>query len=422
MSYLLDFPTGSLPRHIRSPPYVVFAIRGQDIVADLPPRVPLNVVLHFAPKLKQWVLPPPSITSLPRSVARVALRTPYIGVDILSDNIDVLGLGWILCRMLQASGLAHPISLFRAYPTILVSVSIYKTWLALDLPVAGIQNLHTHIQTRLMLGPAVTLLEIMAIWKDFPHTSEIVRAMGLNFIRSHIDLDYSHREFSAIRDWYLQSAERCRFFKSLEDQFPAFGEAQDKVFEVAAQKLATSNAKKTIAGKRAEETAERIKKLMEKTGTRKVSPEERKERQAKDGAAMQTRLRRTKSDESLRSVETVIWDPPTQSETDQAAAEWARADEEQLMNKGAFLKRDRFSTLRRKAGREELEAERKLQKLKQTSSKTLTEAIKHEDNGEFADDERKEEAKRDQKSSKVFQPTFQPAKGKKRSVFIERRP
>ncbi|KAF1844790.1 uncharacterized protein K460DRAFT_416165 [Cucurbitaria berberidis CBS 394.84] len=309
MSYLLEFPTSSLPHNAHSPPYVVFAIQGNEIVSKLPPRIPLNVVLHFAPKLNQWVLPCPSTAHLPLSIARLALRTPYIGIDILSEDIEPTGLEWILSKMLMASGLAYPKSLFHVSPTITTSISIHKTWLALDLPIAGIENLHTHIQSRLMLGPAVTLAVVMAVWGNFPQSSHIVRAMGLNFIRSHIDLEYTQRETSSIRHWYLKSAERCRFFASLECQFPKFGESQDLLVEKAAKGNATLS------------TSARTGKMMEKTGTKTVSQEEKKERRQKDGAAMRTRLRRTKSDVSIRSVETVIWDPPSESNKDEGATE-----------------------------------------------------------------------------------------------------
>ncbi|KAJ4315675.1 hypothetical protein N0V94_005815, partial [Neodidymelliopsis sp. IMI 364377] len=48
---------------------------------------------------------------------------------------------------------------------------------------------------------------------------------------------------------------------------------------------------------------------MYRTQTRKVTSQERKAREALDFAALRTRLRRTRSDDSLRSVETAIWNP-----------------------------------------------------------------------------------------------------------------
>ncbi|CAO2648366.1 Nn.00g076330.m01.CDS01 [Neocucurbitaria sp. VM-36] len=324
MSYLLEFQAGLLPQNIRSPPYVIFAIRGKHVVAELPPRIPLNMVLHFAPKLKQWVLPPPLISHLPWSTACLALRTPYVGINIFSDDVDAIGLEWIITRMLMASGLAHPKSLFLILPSLLTSTSIIKTWLALDLSTAGIQPLHMHIHTNLMLGSAVTLSEMNAIWEIFPHSSPIVRAMGLNFIRSHICFGYTHHEFSEIRNWYLKSAERCKFFKSLEDQFPDFGNVQDNVLKAAAEKEASM--KQTAVNKNKEKTAVRIKRVLERTATRKVSPEERKERHIKDAAALRSRLRRTKSDESIRSVETVIWVPPSQNKEAERASDGEASD------------------------------------------------------------------------------------------------
>ena len=315
MSYQLDFPPSQLPHNAHAPPYVIFGIKGVDITELLPPQVPLNVVLHYAPKLKQWVLPPPSTSFLPRSLARWSLRAPHIGIDILDNNVDALGMKWIVSRILQKSGIAHPKSLFLTQPSIMTSISIHRTWLALDLPVAGIFNLHMHIRSQLLLGPVVQFAEMQAIWDNFHRTSDIVRAMGLNFIRSHIDFQYSQHEFAEIREWYLKSGARCRFFKALEDQFPHFAAVQELALKAAAEKIIADGEKKVVLSSRkkaaasALDTNARVKKLLERAATKKVSPEERKERQAKDAEAMRTRLRRTKSDESIRSVETVTWSP-----------------------------------------------------------------------------------------------------------------
>ena len=319
MSYLLQFPSLLLPPNVRSPPYVVFGINGKDVVADLPARIPLNVVLHFAPKLKQWLLPPPSMSDLPQSMAKLMLHTPHIGIDIPSDDIEALGLKWIISKMLQVSGLAYPKSLFLIYPTIQASASIHKTWIALDLPLAGIQALHTHIQTGITLGPAVTLPEMKSAWKNFPHGSEIVRAMGVNFIRSHINFEYTPLECCAMRKWYLKSGERSMFFLSLENQFRQFGEVEQMDLDANREKTAGDCAKK--ASSRLEELVTNGHRVLERAVSRKVSPEEKKERHFKDTAAIQTKLRRTKSEESVCSVETAIWDPLTPKEQREGVAD-----------------------------------------------------------------------------------------------------
>jgi hypothetical protein len=74
MSYLLQFPPSTLPDKILGPPFVIFGINGVSVVDKLPARSPLNAVLHFIPKLAQYVLPAPE--NLPPDVAQGALRTP----------------------------------------------------------------------------------------------------------------------------------------------------------------------------------------------------------------------------------------------------------------------------------------------------------------------------------------------------------
>lgn len=325
MSYLLELPMRPLPYNVRSPPYVIIGIRGKEIVSDLPPRIPLNVVLHFAPKLQQWVLPPPRTTNLPWPVARFALRTPYIGIDILSDDIEPEGLKWITKRMLQASGCVRHKDQPIIHPSLLTSISIRKTWLALELPLAGIQSLDMHIHSRLMLDRAVTLPEMEAIWEAFPHGSDIVRAMGLNFVRSQLKSSYTHDEFSAMQDWYVKSEERCQFFKSLRDYFPDLVAVQDTDLEVGAEKgvAVPTDVVKSDNGKNGEDSTARTNMDVAKTKVRKFNLR-RKARQGKDGGAMRTRLRRTRSDESVRSIETVIWHPPNKRN-----AEGETGDEEE---------------------------------------------------------------------------------------------
>lgn len=321
MSQLIDFPKSTIPHDARSSVIALFGIRGLDITADLPPQIPLTVVLHFAPKLKQWVLLPPLTFCLPSAIVRLQLRSPHIGIDIQSDDVKAPGLKWIIVKMLQVAGLPRTKELFLSRPGILTCISIYRTWLALDLPVAGTQNLRTYIQTQLMSCPAVTLLEIDALWNAFPRDSDIMRLVGLNFINSHINFDYSHLEFLAIREWYLQSEEQSRFFRSLEDHFLTAGAMQGTGYKASGARITmddkdqvkaeTSKTKRlgSATAQKALETCTKLKRLLEKSGTRTVSLEEKEQRQAKDGEAMRSRLRKTKSDDSIRSVETVVWNP-----------------------------------------------------------------------------------------------------------------
>jgi hypothetical protein len=217
------------------------------------------------------------------------LREPKIGIDILHSGVEAEGLEWIMSKMLQAAGIAHQKSLFLLDPSLETSVSIHKTWLSLGLPLAGIAVLQQHYMCKLILGSAVTLPQMKAIWGTFPHDSDIVREMGLNFIRHQLDFEYMPPESSRIREWYSQSAECCKFFQSLEGFFPKFG-------EVAAEPIIPRDQKPTG-----------VMRKLERMGI----PEERKERQLRDERVRKRRLERPRpsSVDSVRSVETVIWIP-----------------------------------------------------------------------------------------------------------------
>ncbi|KAF2633431.1 hypothetical protein BU25DRAFT_405325 [Macroventuria anomochaeta] len=322
MSHLLEFsPTRPLPHNINSPPYVVFGIYGLDITSSLPPHIPLNLALHFAPALGKWTLPVPDPTYLPRSVARQCLRTPYIGIDIFA-SIEAVGLGWIIMRMLHLGGRKVGRDMFGVHPDLATSLAIHNAWLALELPIEGLRGLHMHIHAQLMLSsPPVSLWDMRMLWDTFPHTSEIVRAMGLNFIEGYVNVEYKVNESLEIVEWFQSTPELYAFFKSLQDAVP---EAKEKKVETVTVPAAEENEKafgtgyKTVgrkAGKAikaalAKEAAGQVG-IMERAATWKVSPQERQEREASDFEAMRMRLRRTRSDDSLRSVDTAIWDPQT---------------------------------------------------------------------------------------------------------------
>lgn len=296
MSYMLEFPSHPLPPNIRSVPYVLFGINDTDHFLELPSNIPLALVLYFAPKLRQWILPTPELTGI--SAIGLSLRTPYIGINIIAD-IDIEGLAWIVARMLQLAGLPMDKKVFLIQPPLLTCISIHKAWVALELPERGIQGLHTHMLSTLMLGDPVTPIEIKGIWHNFPTSSPIVHQMGLNFVRSHIEYSYNHKEFASVRLWYLETRERCRFFKSLEAQFPEFSEVQEKAVK-------TVNENPTASSSKTETTAaapQKESQILEKRRTRKVSAEERKDRHSKDWSAMQRRLERTRSNDIMRSVD-----------------------------------------------------------------------------------------------------------------------
>lgn len=318
MSYMLQFPPSPLPENVTSPPFVLFGINDLDAFSDLPTNIPLALVLHFAPVLRKWILPPPE--ELSTSAMRMALRTPYVGINILAD-MELEGLGCILARMMQLAHIKIPTGnyeVFQTKPSLLVSIAIHKAWMALELPPKGIEALHVQIQTTLMIGPAVTLFEVQGVWHNFSVDSPIQREMGLNFVRNYIDRLYPASESSAIRHWYLETTDRWSFFRELERQAPAFGDVQKETVKAANERKKQEELyiqklfkveKDTLASLE-DEKEERHKARRERREKREREREERTEQRRSDRA-------RSMSLDSVSSVETVIWNPlssPTEEE------------------------------------------------------------------------------------------------------------
>jgi hypothetical protein len=264
MAYLLKFPASTLPDNIYAPPFVIFGINGSSVVDKLPSRIPLNAVLHFIPKLAQYVLPAPE--SLPPKVAQGVLHTPYVGIDICLD-IGIASLQRIILKVLQSAGRAIPKEQLQRPPSIITSISIRKTWLLFELPPAGVDGLLIHLQTLLMTGPAVTITEMKELWNAFPSDSDMLRVTAINFVQAHICLHYTREEYAEIRSWYMSTKERRKVFRAAEAMYPEFGktrlirsDSQVRVNGFAAESRKTIG-KEDLAALRAE-ILEEVKKEM----------------------------------------------------------------------------------------------------------------------------------------------------------------
>ena len=317
MSYMLEFPYSPLPKDVLSPPYVLFGINGIDIFSQLPTQIPLAVVQHFAPNIRKWILPAPEIGP---PATDTALRNPYVGVNIIAD-IEVEGLGRILVRMMQiANAKLSPgnFSNFTVSPNLMVSIATHKAWTALELPPKGIDALHIHMQMTLMMGPPVTLLEMKGLWNNFSVKSPILLEMGQNFVRNYIDRKYKPSEGSAVRHWYLETAERWQFFRVFEKKFPGFDDVQKDLVKETSE--------------RHKKEEERLRKLISVENTRKAHLRELLENQSHDeqekadkaGRASKRRMERAGSADSsfsTASVETAIRNPskggPSSSEAEE---------------------------------------------------------------------------------------------------------
>jgi hypothetical protein len=220
MSYLLEFPPSTLPDKSLAPPFAVSTISGVNVVEKLLSRIPLTAVLHFIPKLAEYFLPTPR--DHPTDVAQEVLRIPRVGIDIRLD-IDAGSLQRIILKALQSAGEAVPKNLFQHPPGITISISIRKTWLLLESPPVGTDGLMIHLQILIRTGPAVTFMEIQELLNHFPLDSDMLRVTAINFVKSHIDLHYSFRDFVEIQRWYMADNIRYKVFKAAKEQFPEFG-------------------------------------------------------------------------------------------------------------------------------------------------------------------------------------------------------
>ncbi|KAF2855266.1 hypothetical protein T440DRAFT_539454 [Plenodomus tracheiphilus IPT5] len=321
MSNLLEFPPSKIPYNARSPPYVIFAIWNENIAQQLPPQIPLNTVLHFIPKLKDWLLPAPTTRNLPQTLAWQSLRTPYIGINILSDNITAIGLKWMARQKQDRSSPSDPTTLFLTPPSLIIAVSIYRTWTALELPPAGVANLLLYMQSQLTIGSPISSYEMNLIWSFLPHDCIIVRKTGLNPLHPHRNSEYASSDTTALLHRYHVNDERRALSTSNLHYFLDMYTAQNQAAKHNAGKKRFTIAEMMEIGrgqrqttkdtvcKKARRVKEKTETLRERSGTRSISPGEEEERYEKDGIAMQTRLRRVRSDDSMRSVETAVWSP-----------------------------------------------------------------------------------------------------------------
>lgn len=219
MAYL-EFPPTTLPSGVCEPPYVIFGIGGRSVDNKLPARIPLKAVLHFVPKLAEWVLPAPE--DLPSEVAKGVLRTPYVGLDIPLD-VGVASLQRIILKILQSSGMAVPKHQFQYPPLIITTISIRKTWLLFELHPAGLDAVLIHLQTLLMTGSPVSPMELQELFAAFPPDSSILRLAAINFVQSYLALRYTSMDFLNIRQWSQADKVRYAPFKAAEEQYPEFG-------------------------------------------------------------------------------------------------------------------------------------------------------------------------------------------------------
>ncbi|KAF1994161.1 hypothetical protein P154DRAFT_397133, partial [Amniculicola lignicola CBS 123094] len=211
MSYLLQFPTSSLPSNIRAPPYVVFAIQGEDVSQYLPTTIPLNMVLHFAPKMREWVLPTP--TNLPEKAAQLALRFDMIGINIPAP-VHRGALLSIIKKMGSEIGIDKASQGTLVKPSLTASIAIAKACATFELPPGHSEMLRLHIISTITTGSALTLSDMKELWDAFGANRTIIMHTAENFARSHANFSYPASEFEAITKWIGQNESRRNIFQS----------------------------------------------------------------------------------------------------------------------------------------------------------------------------------------------------------------
>ncbi|KAF9701196.1 hypothetical protein EKO04_000260 [Ascochyta lentis] len=329
MSHLLAFPPSPLPPNLTSPPYAIIGLNGTDLTRHLPRHIPLNLLLHFAPTLRPWILPPPHLAALPHSATHRALLSPSVGLDIHLP-IQPAGLQCIIMSMLHASGVRVRGRQFDSLaPDVPTSLAIRDAWCALRLPGLGLQGLRVHVAAQMLMCEVEVgegrERQALGCWDS----SELVEGWGVvkECVAEEKVKDGRGRSEG------VGGGGGAAFPYTGNLGVPRKEEVIAKRGDVKAGSLSSENKKmkeppvhtgyQTIRRKAGKlfnptVTAQTGKQacIMEQQATRHVSPQERQAREERDFAAMKRRLRRTRSDDSLRSVDTAVWDPQMSGEDD----------------------------------------------------------------------------------------------------------
>ncbi|KAF2016482.1 hypothetical protein BU24DRAFT_481102 [Aaosphaeria arxii CBS 175.79] len=290
MSAMIEFPPSAkpLPTNLTSPPYVIFGILNEDVSSRLPEDIPLALVLHYAPKLEKWILPPRPHAELPYKIACAAILKPRIGINI-TEPISIRALSYLVNRMLEKVGLFRQIDAYSIRPHLLMGCEIFHAWNTLELPSPGIEPLISHMLGRLMLGSAVDLLECQTIWHIFPSNSPVIRELVQNYQRGHDEFAYGMSEYGRIHKWISLDPDRMK----------AFGVVHQNTRVVLHRPLEGSSvmADGKLVGLGATGSMEKrtVGEILERNKTLKVTMGERKERHRRDSVSLQSRLSRLRT-------------------------------------------------------------------------------------------------------------------------------
>jgi hypothetical protein len=300
----------------------MFGIQGKEVTSHLPKHIPLGIVISFAPKLAQWLLMPPDPAMFPKEFNNQMLREPHVGINV-GIPVEVTSLNWIVKAMLQAAGVIQPREAFVIQPNLVVSVNIHKTWLALGLPVAGLEGLHMHMQARLSLGALLKQADMKMLWENFPSTSNIVHTMVVNYFRGVEGLEYMNDDIAEVVHWYRHSKECDDYFQRVGKDFATYDKARDEAVAAVAAKKEVEKKKKAGRARSKNVDSTTNPPVVETGGV--GNPGEKDLAETKKTVAARLTIREAESDDSLGSVETVFWNP---GNPDDAKKEDATAHDE----------------------------------------------------------------------------------------------
>ena len=213
MTHMLQF-RGTLPSNAREPPYVIFGIMGRAVPSeDL--DIPLNMVVHFAPKLKDWMCSARS--TLPQTIRYLKLHKPFVGINI-PIALSAPAFMFIIKRMLYQLGVfprGQPNVLSTRIPDITGAIQILRAWYALQLPKEGSRSLETHLFCQIMIGQPLSLADMQTLWALYPKDSLILKEMAKNHLQWTIDNGYHLDGRGSVSEWICADPQRHQLFANM---------------------------------------------------------------------------------------------------------------------------------------------------------------------------------------------------------------
>ncbi|OCL04123.1 hypothetical protein AOQ84DRAFT_380920 [Glonium stellatum] len=189
MSFMLQFPpsTFPVPTNIDRRAYADIFIGNINISQKIP-RIPLAMLLHFAPNLAKYLESVTMQSGAPHNDR--CLNLP-------NESAEIYGIQVIISRMLQLSGIASP-PIIHEPNTIIGAIRILRAWRLFGIDMKGASSIHTRILAVLWLH-TIKNNEVEAIWEYFEKDNPIVNAMIQNIVNNCALGEINGVEYTKIR-------------------------------------------------------------------------------------------------------------------------------------------------------------------------------------------------------------------------------